>query len=330
MTEFQQPTVFISYAREDIEAARRLYEDLKHADAYPWFDKESLLPGQKWKIVIRQAIRDSRYFLAVLSSKSVTKRGFIHKELTDALELLDEFPESEIFIIPVRLDDCRPSHEKLFDLHWVDMFPSWEEGLKKILSAIGLQEVDEVVSALPTDPEELQLPGPSGGRQPRKQSSKRLIEKAGATDDFRQKRAIFEEVTQLDPGDPIGYRLLAWACQRMADYRSAIRYDRQALAVDPDCTKAYVGLIVSGNRTRNDALVDESWAALQRLCDQRERPFHEGAYWYADSQERRGNHSLAKRWFQHVTEGWWHPANSYEIKLLNDARRRLVKFGSGQ
>jgi len=136
MGGFQQPTVFISYAREDIETARRLYEDLKRAGAEPWFDKESLLPGQKWKVAIRQAITDSRYFLAVLSSKSVTKRGFVHRELTEALELLDEFPESEIFIIPVRLDDSRPSHEKLLELHWVDMFPSWEDGLKKILRAI--------------------------------------------------------------------------------------------------------------------------------------------------------------------------------------------------
>ena len=53
-----------------------------------------------------------------------------------ALDILDEFPEEDIFIIPVRLNECSPSHEKLKELHWVDMFPSWDDGLKKILSVI--------------------------------------------------------------------------------------------------------------------------------------------------------------------------------------------------
>ena len=131
-----EPTVFISYAREDIDAARRLYQDLKQAGVEPWFDKESLLPGQKWRVAIRQAIRECRYFLAVLSTNSVTKRGYIQKELAVALEVLEEFPESAVFIIPVRLDNCHPSHEKLRELHWVDMFPRWDNGLTKMLEVI--------------------------------------------------------------------------------------------------------------------------------------------------------------------------------------------------
>lgn len=33
--------IFISYAREDVEAARRLYRDLKNAELNPWLDEES-------------------------------------------------------------------------------------------------------------------------------------------------------------------------------------------------------------------------------------------------------------------------------------------------
>jgi DNA-binding Lrp family transcriptional regulator len=131
--------IFISYGREDVEAAKKIYSELKAEHLDPWLDKESLLPGQKWKVAIKKAIRESRYFLALLSSHSVSRKGFVNKELSDALEVLEEYPESEIFLIPVRLDDCQPSHERLSELHRVDMFPSWGEGMRQIKKAINLK-----------------------------------------------------------------------------------------------------------------------------------------------------------------------------------------------
>jgi acyl carrier protein len=130
--------IFISYGREDAEAAKSIYDELKDAGLDPWLDTESLVPGQQWKSTIRKAIRESRYFLALLSHRSVSRKGFINKELAEALEVLEEYPESEIFLIPVRLDDCRPSHEKLSELHRVDMFPSWDKGMRQIRKAIKL------------------------------------------------------------------------------------------------------------------------------------------------------------------------------------------------
>jgi len=72
--------IFISYAREDSEAAFRLYEDLKRAGLRPWLDKEDLLPGQTWDLEIRRAVKKSKYFIALFSSTSVQKRGYVHKE----------------------------------------------------------------------------------------------------------------------------------------------------------------------------------------------------------------------------------------------------------
>lgn len=88
--------VFISYAREDEKAARRLYNDLKSRGLNPWLDKESLLPGQNWENEIRKAIKKSRYFIPLFSSTSVEKRGYIQKEFKYALDVLDEFPEREV------------------------------------------------------------------------------------------------------------------------------------------------------------------------------------------------------------------------------------------
>lgn len=128
--------VFISYVPEDTETARKLYNDLKQWGIELWFDKEDLLPGQKWKDEIRKAIKDSSFVLALLSSKSVSEKGHYHKELKTAFDTRDECPSSEIFIIPVRLDDCKPSDERIRELSWVDLFSSYENGLRKILKVL--------------------------------------------------------------------------------------------------------------------------------------------------------------------------------------------------
>jgi hypothetical protein len=52
--------VFISYSREDEDYARKLAEDLKKAGAIPWLDKDEIKVGDRWKLKIRSAIRNSR------------------------------------------------------------------------------------------------------------------------------------------------------------------------------------------------------------------------------------------------------------------------------
>jgi hypothetical protein len=131
--------VFISYARQDAEAANRLYNDLKLSGLDPWLDTESLLGGQNWRISIREAIRNSRYFIPLLSSNSVEKIGYVQKELKEALEVLQEFPQSKIFVIPARLDECKVDDEKLRELHLVDLFPEWRSGIQKILNSMGIE-----------------------------------------------------------------------------------------------------------------------------------------------------------------------------------------------
>lgn len=129
--------IFISYARNDEKIARKLYKDLKQEGLKPWLDREDILPGQKWEIEIHKAIKESQYVIILISPNSINKKGFIQKEIKYSLDLLDQFPESQIFIIPVRIDDCKPTDEKLQELNWADLFPSYEEGFKKILKAIG-------------------------------------------------------------------------------------------------------------------------------------------------------------------------------------------------
>lgn len=137
------PTVFLSYAREDASAAQRLYSALVSAGTQVWFDQECLAPGARWETTIRQAIRESRHFVCLFSSRSVGKQGFVNREIREALEILDTYPDTEIYFIPVRLDHCSPSHERVRELNWVDLFPDWEPGMGKLLRFFSVQRSEQ-------------------------------------------------------------------------------------------------------------------------------------------------------------------------------------------
>jgi hypothetical protein len=125
--------------------ASRLYRDLRSAGAAPWIDTEDLLAGQNWKYEISSAIQRCTHFLALISAHSVNKQGFVQKELRHAIERLEMFPRGDVFVVPVRLDDSQPRDEALKDLHWLDLFPDYDEGLRKLLKSLRLDETSREV-----------------------------------------------------------------------------------------------------------------------------------------------------------------------------------------
>jgi tetratricopeptide (TPR) repeat protein len=134
--------IFISYANEDAEAAKHLFYDLKEFDdphLELFLDKESILPGQIWKDNIENAIKNSQYFVILLSKNSIEKNSYVLEELKVANDIAKELPEPKIFIIPIRLDDCQIP-ESLQDLHIVDLSHSWKDGFYNIVKAIGIKE----------------------------------------------------------------------------------------------------------------------------------------------------------------------------------------------
>jgi hypothetical protein len=143
--------VFLSYAKEDLDRVRAIYSELVEHGLDVWMDEVRLRAGQDWELEVTKAIRDSHFFVACLSTKAVTKEGFVQKELKKALDILDEMPEGRSYVIPVRLEPCDvPS--PLQRLHYCDLFKSGspphlirdllKEALERGLDA----EVTEVLS----------------------------------------------------------------------------------------------------------------------------------------------------------------------------------------
>lgn len=128
---------FLSYARDDGKKARRLYNNLQQSSQLKvWFDREDLLPGMKWKPAIVKAIREADYFIALLSRRAVSRRGFRHTELQTALEVRSEFPETAIYLIPARLDDCAMPFNEFTELDYADLFPKWDEGVARLCKSL--------------------------------------------------------------------------------------------------------------------------------------------------------------------------------------------------
>ena len=121
---------FISYAREDLSYAQQIYSLLKDNNISPWLDYFDLIPGQDWDMKIQKEIETSDYIIICLSNHSVTKKGYIQKEIRKALSVLEEFPEGDIYLIPIKLDDCNVP-TSLLAKQWLD----WNEpdSQKKLL-----------------------------------------------------------------------------------------------------------------------------------------------------------------------------------------------------
>lgn len=136
------PQVFIGYVKEDRQAAERLYDAVAAAGFSPWMDTRKLLPGQNWPRAIEAAIEGSDFFVPCFSSQSVNKRGGFQAEIRYALDCARRVPLEDIFVLPVRLDECRVPRSIQRELQYIDFFPDWQSGYRQLVATMG-REVEK-------------------------------------------------------------------------------------------------------------------------------------------------------------------------------------------
>ena len=124
--------LFLCHSSVDKTAVRALHARLRAGGFEPWLDAVDLLPGQDWHYEIRNAIRRSDAVIVCLSRESVGRRGYVNREIKFALDVAEEFPEGEIFVVPVRLEECEIP-QRLQHLHTIDLF---EEGGYELLTRV--------------------------------------------------------------------------------------------------------------------------------------------------------------------------------------------------
>jgi len=125
--------IFLCYARRDLQLVQDLYDKLREAGHSPWMDKKDILPGENWKHALRSNIKRSDFFLVCISANSTNRRGMIQVEIREALEVWQEKLLDDIYIVPVRFDDC-PVPSQLAEFQWVDLDTA--DGFTKLLRAL--------------------------------------------------------------------------------------------------------------------------------------------------------------------------------------------------
>ena len=128
--------VFVAYAVEDLAQVRRLCAELRAAGCSPWLDKDKLLAGQNWPRAIERAIEVSDAFIACCSPRSTGKRGQFQSELRYALECARRRPLDQAFIFPVRLEECVVPRRVSEQVQYVDLFPDWDKGVRRLTRAL--------------------------------------------------------------------------------------------------------------------------------------------------------------------------------------------------
>lgn len=147
MSNAQPLKVFLAHASQDKFVVRELYDALKSEGWIdPWLDKAKILPGQDWEMVIEKAVDDSDVIIVCLSNQSVSKEGFVQKEIRYAFDIALEKPEGATFLIPLRLDDCNIPR-RLRSIHWVDYFGTEKkEAYTGLLRALRLRYDQKIKS----------------------------------------------------------------------------------------------------------------------------------------------------------------------------------------
>lgn len=128
-------TAFLSYGKEDLDRAEILRSDLTKAGIAVWMDTHDLLPGEAWELVIRETLASRDFVVCCLSRNSVEKVGFFQAEMKAALQGQEYRPPGSVFVIPVRLEECKvPSC--LASIQYVDLFLDWTDGVTRVVSAV--------------------------------------------------------------------------------------------------------------------------------------------------------------------------------------------------
>lgn len=100
------PSLFISYASEDREVARRLRDRIRAHGIDVWYDEDELTGGDAWDKKIRDRIRACDYFMPLISKATEARReGYFRREWRQAAERTLDMSDDVMFLLPLNIDD---------------------------------------------------------------------------------------------------------------------------------------------------------------------------------------------------------------------------------
>ena len=136
--------VFLSYARDDADAARRIAEALRAAGIEVWFDQSELRGGDAWDANIRRQIKECALFVPVISQHTRARaEGYFRREWKLGVERTHDMAEDVAFIVPIVVDDTPDAQsrvpDKFREVQWTrlpggETPPAFVERVKALLA----------------------------------------------------------------------------------------------------------------------------------------------------------------------------------------------------
>ncbi len=110
--------VFLSYASQDVDAAKRIAEALRASGVEVWFDQSELVGGDAWDQKIRGQVKACALFVPVISAATQARtEGYFRLEWRLADQRTHLMAKGRPFLLPVVIDDTRDA-----DAHVPDSF----------------------------------------------------------------------------------------------------------------------------------------------------------------------------------------------------------------
>ena len=118
--------VFLSYASQDAEAARRICDALRAVGLDVWFDQSELRGGDAWDASIRKQIKECALFVPVISANTQAREeGYFRREWNLAVNRTLDMSEDKTFLLPVVIDATIDAKarvpEKFREVQWTHL-----------------------------------------------------------------------------------------------------------------------------------------------------------------------------------------------------------------
>jgi TolB-like protein/Tfp pilus assembly protein PilF len=118
--------IFLSYASQDAEAARRICDALRAVGLDVWFDQSALRGGDSWDASIRQQIKACALFVPVISANTQAREeGYFRREWNLAASRTLDMAEDKAFLLPVVIDATLDAKarvpEKFREVQWTHL-----------------------------------------------------------------------------------------------------------------------------------------------------------------------------------------------------------------
>ena len=102
--------IFLSYASQDTDAARRIGNALREAGLEVWLDQSDLRGGDAWDEMIRRQIAECALFVPIISAATALRlEGYFRLEWTLADQRTQRMARTKTFIVPVCVDSTPES-----------------------------------------------------------------------------------------------------------------------------------------------------------------------------------------------------------------------------